>query len=125
MVNSILKIGHCKYRLDKTLLKRCMRKAGQDFAVGADAQDVAAVTYPGVTPDALFNEVMELYNEYARSESLDVLVRLKCKLEQACVMYGSHELAEEVLSINSCLPYERRVPAGAGISCAVETKKTL
>lgn len=116
MVNSILKIGHCKYRLDKTVLNRCMRKAGQGFTVGTDPQKAEAGTHPGATPDLLFNEIMALYNEYARSESLDVLVRLKCKLEQACVMYGSHELAEEVLSINSCLPYERRVPANAGIS---------
>ncbi len=58
-------------------------------------------------------EVMQLYNEYARTENLDVLVRLKDKLEQVSLRYKSVALAEEVLNINSCLPYERRVPSSS------------
>ena len=60
--------------------------------------------------DEVFEEVMQLYREYARTGSMDVLVSLKCRLEEVSLRYRSMALAEEVLAINSCLPYERRVP---------------
>lgn len=62
-----------------------------------------------------FDEVMQLYREYARTGSADVLVSLKCRLEEVSSMYGSVALAEEVLHINSCLPYERRVPCDRSV----------
>lgn len=95
MVLRILDIGNARYRIDRSALKRFM----------LEAQESAAKE----SLDAIFDEVMGLYGEYAVTGKLDVLMKLKCKLEQVSLRYKSLELAEEVLNINSCLPYEWRV----------------
>lgn len=95
MVKSILDIGNAKYRIDRSVLRRFMRDARESYAEES--------------LDAVFDEVMGLYGEYAVTGRLEVLMRLKCKLEQVSLRYKSLELAEEVLNINSCLPYEWRV----------------
>lgn len=118
MVRSILEIGNAKYEIDLDALKRFMREARQSAALRGDLEDgkEKVLTYSGcVAPpveasiEEVFDEVLQLYNEYARNDDLDVLMQLKSKLEQVSLRYKSVVLAEEVLNINSCLPYERRV----------------
>ncbi|BCG46708.1 hypothetical protein GEOBRER4_n1517 [Citrifermentans bremense] len=118
MVRSILEIGNAKYEIDQDALKRFMREARQSAALRGELDDgkEKVLTYSAsVSPpaeasiDAVFDEVLQLYNEYARNDDLDVLMQLKAKLEQVSLRYKSLALAEEVLNINSCLPYERRV----------------
>lgn len=119
MVRSILDIGNAKYEIDTDVLSRFKEEA-QRHAVTLDdpyhgeegsRHDCENGSFSvDASLDNAFDEVMQLYNEYSRSENLDVLVMLKCKLEQVSLRYKSVTLAEEVLSINSCLPYERRVP---------------
>ena len=58
---------------------------------------------------SISEEVLSLYQDYQRCQNIEVLVKLKCRLQDVSVRYKSHVLAEEVLSINSCLPYELRI----------------
>lgn len=116
MVKSILEIGNAKYKINRLALCRFKEEARENAMAGTDEREVLPEMAGGSVSldeslDTVFREVMQLYNEYARSESIDVLVRLKDKLEQVSLRYKSLALAEEVLSINSCLPYERRVPS--------------
>lgn len=116
MVRSILEIGSAKYKIDKYALGRFKEEVLQNVPAVDDEGEAVAETSgcSGSLDESLeqvFAEVMQLYNEYARSESIDVLLRLKDKLEQVSMRYKSMALAEEVLNINSCLPYERRIPA--------------
>lgn len=115
MVRSILDIGNAKYKIDRLALCRFREEARRNVDAGADERKAEphASTSIEETLDCVFMEVMQLYNEYAHTESLDVLVRLKDKLEQVSLRYKSVALAEEVLNINSCLPYERRVPSSS------------
>jgi hypothetical protein len=125
MVRSILEIGNAKYEIDQDALKRFMREARQSAALRGELDDgkEKVLTYSAsVSPpaeasiEAVFDEVLQLYNEYARNDDLDVLMQLKAKLEQVSLRYKSLALAEEVLNINSCLPYERRVTCIRGDS---------
>lgn len=125
MVRSILEIGNAKYEIDQDALKRFMREARQSAALRGEIDDgkEKVLTYSAsVSPpaeasiEAVFDEVLQLYNEYARNDDLDVLMQLKAKLEQVSLRYKSLALAEEVLNINSCLPYERRVTCIRGDS---------
>ncbi|WP_129126390.1 hypothetical protein [Geomonas oryzae] len=116
MVRSILDIGNAKYKIDRLALCRFREEARRNADAGADERKAEPCdARPSIEEslDCVFMEVMQLYNEYARTESLDVLVRLKDKLEQVSLRYKSVALAEEVLNINSCLPYERRVPSSS------------
>lgn len=118
MVKSILEIGNAKYKIDRLALGRFKEEARQNAMAGSDERELLPEMASGGASldeslDTVFQEVMQLYNEYARSESIDVLMRLKDKLEQVSLRYRSLALAEEVLNINSCLPYERRVPSGS------------
>ena len=125
MVKSILAIGNAKYEIDRNALTRFMREAQQSAAMqgvsdigeqqSPDGREAEAFS-ADESIDTIFIKVMQLYNEYATSEHLDVLIRLKCKLEQVSLRYRSHALAEEVLNINSCLPYEWRVRCCSGRS---------
>lgn len=115
MVRSILDIGNAKYKIDRLALCRFREEARRNADAGADERKAEPHLGTSIEEslDCVFMEVMQLYNEYARTESLDVLVRLKDKLEQVSLRYKSVALAEEVLNINSCLPYERRVPSSS------------
>ncbi|MBJ6799420.1 hypothetical protein [Geomonas propionica] len=119
MVRSILEIGNAKYKIDRIALGRFRDEVRQNR--DKEGSEVTAPE-PGrelsldESLDAVFLEVMQLYNEYAKTESIDVLLRLKDKLEQVSLRYKSLALAEEVLNINSCLPYERRIPKDSEIS---------
>ncbi|WP_224982805.1 hypothetical protein [Geomonas agri] len=114
MVRSILEIGNAKYKIDKMALGRFKDEVRQNWN-----KEGSEVTVPEVSLDEsldeVFLEVMQLYNEYAKTECIDVLLRLKDKLEQVSLRYKSVALAEEVLNINSCLPYESRIPKDSEI----------
>lgn len=114
MVRHILDIGNAKYRLNKNAISEFILEVRHQSAAsrpelasggGEDAKPPADEAL-----EAIFRDVMQLYNEYARTESLDALIQLKMKLEQVSLRYRSVALAEEVMNINCCLPYERRVP---------------
>lgn len=123
MVKTILEIGNARYTISRTALSR-FRDEARQYAEGESAPDESEVSadadlgYSSVdgSLDLVFTDVMRLYNEYAMTESLDVLVKLKRKLEQVSLRYKSVALAEEVLQINSCLPYEKRVPLNKTLS---------
>lgn len=120
MEKVIYDIGNAKYKVNRLELFRMMEEARGNLVGGAPetSHDNGSAPDPdtlkGRDDDAAlsdsFMDVMRLYNEYARSESLDVLIKLKCLLEEVSTRYKSMALAEEVLTINSCLPYDRRVP---------------
>lgn len=111
MVRSILEIGNAKYRIDRGTLRRFMREARQSTWPREGSGEVcdAAAAPCGESLEQVFNEVMGLYNEYAVTGRMEALMKLKSKLEQVSLRYKSLTLAEEVLNINSCLPYEWRV----------------
>jgi hypothetical protein len=122
MYKRIIDIGNARYRISLDDLSAMMEEAKDGAAEirtqtscpsneGLREVDVAKVGV-GDELEGVFSEVMRLYQEYTRSASMDVLVRLRCRLEEVSLRYRSFALAEEVLNINSCLPYERRVPAG-------------
>lgn len=122
MYKRIIDIGNARYRISMDDLSAMMEEAKNGAAVtptlascpmnqGLREVDLAKVS-GGDELEGVFPEVMRLYQEYARSASMDVLVKLRSRLEQVSLRYRSFALAEEVLIINSCLPYERRVPAG-------------
>lgn len=123
MVKSIIEIGNARYEIDRNALRLFMREAQESAAMqgvpgigeqqSQDGGETAA--FPADEPiEITFNRVMQLYNEYTISGSLDVLIELKCTLEQVSLKYKSLALAEEVLNINSCLPYEWRVRCCSG-----------
>jgi len=123
MVKSIIEIGNARYEIDRNALRLFMREA-QESAVmqgvpgigeqqSRDGGETAAFSADEPI-EITFNRVMQLYNEYTISGSLDVLIELKCTLEQVSLKYKSLALAEEVLNINSCLPYEWRVRCCSG-----------
>ena len=123
MVKSIIEIGNARYEIDRNALRLFMREA-QESAVMQGVPGIGEQqSRDGGEPAAFsadepieitFNRVMQLYNEYTISGSLDALIKLKCKLEQVSARYKSFALAEEVLNINSCLPYEWRVRCCGG-----------
>lgn len=119
MEKVIYDIGNAKYKVNRLDLFRMMEETRMNLAESSsetcrDNETAAESDTPSGRDEAAlsdsFTDVMRLYNEYARSESLDVLVKLKCLLEEVSTRYKSMALAEEVLTINSCLPYDRRVP---------------
>jgi len=123
MVKSILDIGNAKYEIDRNALRRFMHEAKQSAAMQgvpdigehrSNSGSEAAAFPADESIETIFIQVMQLYNEYAVSGSLDVLIKLKCELEQVSSRYKSLALAEEVLNINSCLPYEWRVRCCSG-----------
>ena len=118
MDKRILDIGCAKYQIDRNALFRFMEEAAgnrENPRCGSEAgeSDAAANLCADRAVEGIFWEVLELYNEYNETSSLDTLLQLKCRLEEASLRYRSLPLAEEVLSINSCLPYERRIPCGS------------
>lgn len=117
MDKRILDIGCAKYQIDRNALFLFMEEAAgnrENPCCGSEEgeSDAAANLCADQAVEQIFWEVLELYNEYNETGNLDTLVQLKCRLEEASLRYRSLPLAEEVLSINSCLPYERRIPCG-------------
>ena len=114
MVRHICDIGSGRYQFDKATLdsfieesrhRRPAKPAGTQ-----DAERLAGVSDKEM--HCIFEEVMSLYHDYMKCQSVEKLLRLKGRLEEFSIRYSSHVLAAEVLNINSCLPYAQR------ISCA-------
>ncbi|HBA89060.1 MAG TPA: hypothetical protein DCZ75_14080 [Geobacter sp.] len=124
MVRHILDIGNSKYKLNKDALCEFLLEARHQNEASRfiNGHDFGSMECESVSDslDLVFREVMQLYNEYATTESLDALMKLKNKLEHVSSRYRSLALAEEVMNINSCLPYERRVQSGRGPSSEEE-----
>jgi hypothetical protein len=115
MVRHICDIGRGRYIFDKSTLNSFMEEARNQPTPG-DHPGITEIAHRANGPDddemlGIFEEVMALYRDYTRFQSVDLLVKLKCRLEQVSIRYHSHVLAAEVLNINSCLPYEHRIPA--------------
>ena len=115
MVRHILDIGSGRYEFDKKTLDSFIEEARNRPTEGgiAGVPEVAgsAGDPNGTEMQCIFDEVMALYHDYMKYQNVELLVRLKCRLEEVSIRYHSHVLAAEVLTINSCLPYEHRVPA--------------
>ncbi|HBG05295.1 MAG: hypothetical protein A2075_20730 [Geobacteraceae bacterium GWC2_58_44] len=122
MDKRIYDIGHARYKINLDALSALIEEGRNQEAqnppgacCSEEPRDAEAAKVCNERElDCIFSEVMQLYREYTRSGSMDVLVTLKCRLEEVSLRYRSFALAEEVLCINSCLPYERRVPCGQG-----------
>lgn len=116
MERQIFEIGRGKYKFNKRALNAFIEESKlRESALDRNGSGTtAAASYAGEANDkelqCILDEVMALYRDYMRSESVDLLVLLKCRLEEVSTRYQSHVLAGEVLNIISCLPYERRVP---------------
>jgi len=122
MEKSIFGIGRVRYRINMDAFSDLMGEMGgessdQKQPASAGARDPLDATSANLGDrreiEEVFDDVMQLYREYGRTGSMDVLVTLKCLLEEVSLRYRSVALAEEVLNINSCLPYERRVPCNS------------
>lgn len=118
MERRIFEIGRGRYKFDKKTLGAFIEESRNRSPEGErpNPGDVPAaadrVDEPGDQElQRVIEEVTALYHDYLRGESVDLLIKLKCRLEEVSTRYQSHVLAAEVLNINSCLPYERRVPA--------------
>ena len=118
MVWHIFDIGSGKYKFDRKTLNsfieesrnRQPRSEPAGIPDGADRAD----PWNDREMQCIFEEVMSLYQDYQVCQSVELLLKLKVRLEEFSLRYGSHVLAAEVLNINSCLPYEHRIP-GAGL----------
>jgi len=112
MQRHIFGIGCGRYEFDKRTLDSFIEEARSRSLAGGPAEAPGAAD--GCAPSdreaqAVFDEIMKLYRDYNMCQSIESLVTLKCRLEEYSLRYHSHVLAEEVLSINSCLPYEERI----------------
>jgi hypothetical protein len=122
MVRHIYDIGRGRYKFDKSTLSS-FREEARNRPPVADTAEVPGALLRDIDLDdremlGIFDEVMSLYHDYMRCQSFDLLLKLKCRLEQVSIRYQSHVLAAEVLNINSCLPYEHRINAQATLPMA-------
>jgi hypothetical protein len=113
MQRNLFGIGNGRYEFNRQTLDNFIEEARKRASLHSEGNDpVDAVNAP-VCGDwetrYVYEEILGMYREYQKCQSLDLLVRLKCRLQEISVRYGSHVLAAEVLNINSCLPYEKRI----------------
>jgi hypothetical protein len=115
MIRRILEIGRGRYKFNNKTLDDFIEESRHRRLAGG-RQDAGFPSTPDSAgePDdrelpQVFEEVMTLYHDYQQCESIELLVKLKFRLQEVSIRYQSHVLASEVLNINSCLPYERRV----------------
>lgn len=113
MVKNIFDIGSGRYQFDKKTLNSFLEESRNRPLPPEAAEDPGAGRAAGQLSDreqqGFFEEVMALYHDYMICQNVEVLLRLKLKLEEFSVRCNSHVLAAEVLNINSCLPYELRL----------------
>jgi hypothetical protein len=113
MKNNIFEIGSGRYTFDANTLDSFIaeaKKRNVDFGL---PDDLSRADIPNEGEiERISEEVMSLYHDYAQCQSVELLVGLKCRLEEVSLRFKSHVLAEEVLTINSCLPYEQRILCG-------------
>lgn len=116
MEKQIFDIGRGKYVFDMQTLHYFIEEAnsrGQHDGSWCATRGYEVAVDESPTEEemnSVFDEIMSLYREYLHCQNLEVLVKLKARLQDYSVRYQSLVLAEEVLNINSCLPYELRVP---------------
>jgi hypothetical protein len=114
MVRHIYGIGSGRYSFDKFTFNSFIaesRNRPLTRGQGAAPEAGEGAAEPGdLDAERIFEEVMSLYHDYARCQSVELLLKLKCRLQEFSIRYNSHVLAAEVLNINSCLPYEQRIP---------------
>jgi hypothetical protein len=110
MEKNIFDIGSGRYTFDENTLDSFIQEAknrtsdfGLPETIGPDAVPNEAEI------ERILAELMSLYQDYVQCQSIELLVTLKCRLEEVSIRFKSHVLAEEVLTINSCLPYEQRI----------------
>jgi hypothetical protein len=110
MEKNIFDIGSGRYTFDTNTLDSFIEEAKNRLSE-FDLPDAAGTTdVPGqVEIERIIAEVLSLYQEYMECQRVEPLVQLKCRLEEVSIRFNSHVLAEEVLTINSCLPYEQRI----------------
>jgi len=110
MQRHIFGIGSGTYQFDRATLDSFIEEA-RNRSTGAQAGEscTAALTPSEQETQSVFEEIMSLYQDYQRCGSLELLLKLKGRLEEFSIRYHSHVLAAEVLNINSCLPYEQRI----------------
>jgi len=117
MARNIFEIGSGKYQFDQKTFNSFLEESRNRPPACGAAEVPGAGQSGGAVNDlemqGIFEEVMALYHDYMNCQNVEVLLRLKSRLQEFSLRYRSHVLAEEVLNINSCLPYEHRVP-GAG-----------
>ena len=112
MVRHIYDIGSGRYKFDKATLDSFIEESRNRPPLPESAGASGANPLAGMGEQemqGIFAEVMALYHDYQKFERVDLLLRLKCRLEEFSIRYKSHVLATEVLNINSCLPYEQRI----------------
>lgn len=119
MERNIFDIGSGKYIFDAKTLESFIEEA-KNRSHGAGENGLPESFDPAEVPSdwemqCVFDEVMALYHDFMLCQSVELLVRLKCRLEEVSIRYKSHILAEEVLTINSCLPYEQRIFNGSKV----------
>jgi len=110
MKKNIFDIGSGRYTFDANTLDSFIEEAKKRNSEFGLSEAIG----PGDVPneleiESILAEVMSLYQDYMQCQSVELLVTLKCRLEEVSVRFKSHVLAEEVLTINSCLPYEQRI----------------
>ena len=117
MVWHIFDIGSGRYKFDRTTLNSFIEESRnrQPRSESAGVPVASADPWNDREMQCIFEEVMSLYQDYTVCQSVELLLKLKCRLEEFSIRYGSHVLAAEVLNINRCLPYEHRVP-GPGMN---------
>ena len=115
MDKQLFDIGSGKYFFDKKTLDSFIEEAKNRTPyreicdTGLMHADDGVAEPNEMEMQTIFEEVMLLYQDYLQVQSVDLLLRLKCRLEEFSIRYQSHVLAEEVIHINSCLPYENRM----------------
>lgn len=112
MQRHIFGIGSGKYRFDRQTLDSFLEESKSRTQV--PVTEAKGGGWGSESPNDLetqrvFDEIMSLYHDYQRCQHLDLLLKLKHRLEEFSIRYQSHVLAAEVLNINSCLPYEQRI----------------
>jgi hypothetical protein len=113
MKKNIFDIGSGRYTFDTNTLDSFIEEAKMRCSESSEsglANPATPLDGPkGGEIERITEEVMSLYRDYVQCQSVEPLVRLKCRMEEVSIRFKSHVLAEEVLTINSCLPYEQRI----------------
>jgi len=119
MEQNIFDIGSGRYIFDAKTLEAFIEEARNRSSESGEKALLEISDLADVPSDwemqCIFEEVMALYHDFIQCQRVELLVRLKCRLEEVSIRYKSHVLAEEVLTINSCLPYEQRIFYGSKV----------
>jgi hypothetical protein len=109
MQRNLFGIGNGRYEFNRQTLDNFIEEARRNCSHSEGSQAGNAPGCGDWETRYVYEEILGLYREYQKCQSLDLLVRLKCRLQEISIRYGSHVLAAEVININSCLPYEARI----------------